>query len=158
MSHVTLIRTLGSHDADTSANPIDYEKPANSRPFKHVKLLVAEDNPVNQKLVVRLLEKLGAQVLLAHDGVQAVEIAKQTPDLMIVFMDCQMPNMDGFDATREIRKMYPDLPICALTANAMSTDRDKCFDAGMNDYLTKPIRRADLAATLQQWTAFLSVR
>jgi two-component system, sensor histidine kinase and response regulator len=128
------------------------DTPAESRPFAHVKLMVAEDNPVNQKLVVRLLQMLGAQVLLANDGLQAVAIAKQNPDLMLVFMDCQMPNMDGFDAAREIRKLYPSLPICALTANAMSSDRDKCFSAGMNDYLTKPIRRADLAATLQQWT------
>src|SRR5690606_37488944 len=87
--------------------------------FDRMKVLVAEDNPVNQKLITRLLQKLGAEVLLASDGYQAVELVTAHADISLIFMDCQMPRMDGFEATRQIRQYQPDLPICALTANAM---------------------------------------
>lgn len=119
--------------------------------FEGMKVLVAEDNPVNQKLITRLLQKMGAEVLLASDGLQAVHLVASHPEIGLVFMDCQMPRMDGFEATRQIRQYQSKLPICALTANAMSSDRDRCLAAGMNDYLTKPVRGDELAHAMLQW-------
>jgi two-component system sensor histidine kinase/response regulator len=111
--------------------------------FAGVRILVAEDNIVNQKLAFRLLQRMGAEVTLAGNGVEALA-ALRDADFDAVFMDCQMPLMDGFDATRRLRSRAgvvrnPNIPVIALTANALATDRAKCLAAGMNDYLTKPI-------------------
>jgi two-component system sensor histidine kinase/response regulator len=111
--------------------------------FAGVRILVAEDNIVNQKLALRLLQRMGAEVTLAGNGVEALA-ALRDADFDAVFMDCQMPLMDGFDATRQLRNSAgvvrnPNIPVIALTANALATDRAKCLAAGMNDYLTKPI-------------------
>jgi two-component system, sensor histidine kinase and response regulator len=111
--------------------------------FTGVRILVAEDNIVNQKLALRLLQRMGAEVTLAGNGVEALA-ALRTADFDAVFMDCQMPLMDGFDATRQLRNSAgvvrnSNIPVIALTANALATDRAKCLAAGMNDYLTKPI-------------------
>jgi CheY-like chemotaxis protein len=116
------------------------------RPQAGRKILLAEDNPVNQKVATRLLEKLGYQVAVARSGEQAVaEWRRGRFDLIL--MDCQMPQMDGYDATREIRRLEGNarrIPIVALTADAMSEVKDKCRAAGMDDYLTKPIDRKKL--------------
>ncbi len=118
------------------------------------RVLLVEDNPVNQKLAVRLLEKLGCQVDVAAHGREGVEmLALRSYDL--VFMDCQMPELDGYEATRQIRALETRMarvPIIAMTANAMRGDREKCLDAGMDDYVAKPIRTDDLAAMLQRWS------
>jgi PAS domain S-box-containing protein len=111
--------------------------------FAGARILVAEDNIVNQKLALRLLQRLGAEVTLAGNGVEALA-ALRDADFDAVFMDCQMPLMDGFDATRQLRNSVgvvrnPKIPVIALTANALATDKAKCLAAGMNDYLTKPI-------------------
>src|SRR6185436_16109752 len=106
--------------------------------------LVVEDNPVNQEVAVAMLEDLGYGVLIAGNGREALhEIERERPEL--VLMDCQMPEMDGFEATRLIRAAEaragdatPRLPIIALTANAMQSDRTKCLECGMDDYLSKP--------------------
>jgi two-component system sensor histidine kinase/response regulator len=120
---------------------------------KQLSLLVVEDNAINQKLVSRMLEKLGHKLELVNDGLQAVDaLAKQTYDM--VLMDCQMPVMDGFEATRVIREseMGTDKHtlIIALTANAMASDKEKCLDAGMDDFLTKPIRMEALNDGLER--------
>jgi two-component system sensor histidine kinase/response regulator len=111
--------------------------------FAGLRILVAEDNIVNQKLALRLLQRMGAQVSLAANGIEALA-ALRDADFDAVFMDCQMPQMDGFEATRQLRKApgaarNPLIPVIALTANALATDKAKCMAAGMNDYLTKPI-------------------
>ncbi len=109
-------------------------------------ILLAEDNPVNQKVALRMLERIGFFAEVANNGVEALEaLEKKRYD--IVLMDMQMPEMDGLEATRRIVEKYPepDRPyIIALTANAMQGDRERCIAAGMNDYISKPIRMEDL--------------
>jgi len=122
------------------------------------RVLLAEDNVVNAKLAVRLLERLGCHVAVASNGHEALKMVQSIP-FDLVFMDCQMPEMDGFEATRAIRAWenksrvgqspVTQLPIVALTANAMQGDRERCLSAGMNDYITKPLSRADLARVLE---------
>ncbi len=113
-------------------------------------VLVAEDNPVNQKLACRFLERIGCEVHAVSTGRAAIEAAqKQTYDAIL--MDCEMPEMDGFEATREIRRREAGLrrtPIVALTANALAGDRERCLAAGMDDYVSKPFSRADLESAL----------
>jgi len=115
-------------------------------------ILVAEDNPVNQKLAVRTLEKLGHVVTVASNGKQALETWK-TKNFDLVFMDVQMPEMDGFEATAEIRKMERatgrHVPIIAMTAHAMQGDRDRCLSVGMDYYISKPVSRDELIKTMQ---------
>jgi two-component system, sensor histidine kinase and response regulator len=117
-----------------------------------LRVLVAEDNAVNQIIITRLLEKLGHEVIMTADGKAAVEGAfRASPDLIL--MDVQMPEMDGLEATRTIRAREdaarPRVPIIALTAHAMSSDQQRCLDAGMNGHLTKPIDRRAVVAVLE---------
>ena len=116
------------------------------------KVLIAEDNTVNQRLVKRMLENMGAAVDVAADGREAVLCAQRT-DYDVVLMDCFMPEMDGYEATAEIRRQHAErgarrVPIIALTANALPSDREKCLAAGMDDYLSKPVRKEDIQAAL----------
>jgi len=126
---------------------------AEARFAQRLSVLVAEDNAVNQKVAVRVLEKLGCRPDVVPDGRQAVEAVRKTP-YDLILMDCQMPAMDGYEATREIRKLEAAgrrVPIVALTASAMESDRQRCLAAGMDDVLTKPFRPAELAAVLGLW-------
>lgn len=115
-------------------------------------ILLAEDNPINRKLGIRILEKLGCRVDVACDGREAVAMAQRSP-YEVIFMDCGMPEMDGYAAAKEIRARLdgPRIPIVALTAHATSGARDECMRAGMDDYLAKPIRQIDLARSLLRW-------
>jgi two-component system, sensor histidine kinase and response regulator len=119
-----------------------------------LRILVAEDNAVNQKLIVRLLEKRGHFVQVVPNGLEAVEILEVSA-FDLVLMDMQMQVMDGFEATIEIRKREKPgglhLPIIALTAYAMKGDRERCLNAGMDGYLTKPIRGNELDDILNQY-------
>jgi CheY-like chemotaxis protein len=118
----------------------------------HNRVLLAEDNPVNQKVASKLLEKLQYRVDAVADGLAAVA-AWQTGKFDLIFMDCQMPQMDGYEATREIRRLEAGkshIPIIALTAHAMTGDEAKCRAAGMDDYLSKPIDRNKLEACLER--------
>jgi two-component system, sensor histidine kinase and response regulator len=116
-----------------------------------LRILLAEDNAVNRRLAQRLLEKHGHTVLLAEDGWQVLQILDcETVDL--VLMDLQMPGMDGLEATAEIRRCEKPgerLPIIALTAHAMSGDREQCLAAGMDGYLSKPIQPAELRKVIE---------
>lgn len=119
------------------------------------RILLVEDNPVNQTVTRRQLEKMGCAVELAADGKQAVALFSASP-FDAVIMDCQLPVMDGYQATREIRRGEGNLrhtPVIALTAHAMLGDREKCLDAGMDDYLSKPTTVEDLRRTLARWLA-----
>jgi CheY-like chemotaxis protein/HPt (histidine-containing phosphotransfer) domain-containing protein len=116
-----------------------------------LRILLTEDNPVNQKLALRLLEKMGYRVDVAGNGLEAIQaLERQGYDLIL--MDVQMPEMDGLEATRQIVSRWPqDRPrIVAMTADAMQGDREKCIEAGMDDYLTKPIRTPELVAAIER--------
>ncbi len=118
-------------------------------------ILVAEDNAVNQKLAKRMLEKLGYRVSIANNGLEAIRMY-QKGRFDLILMDVQMPEMDGLTATRNIREIESTLneeriPIIALTAHAMQGDREKCLEAGMDDYITKPIKRQELEETIQRY-------
>lgn len=123
--------------------------------FVQPRVLVVEDHAVNRMLATRLLAKLGCEVELAENGRIACERTSQR-HYDLIFMDCQMPEMDGYEATRAIRERelaeHRHTPIIALTANAMSQDRDRCLEAGMDDYITKPYTAADFERTLQRWS------
>jgi CheY-like chemotaxis protein/two-component sensor histidine kinase len=122
-----------------------------------LRILVAEDNAINQIVIQALLQRFGAQVLIAENGREAVELALQdAPDA--VLMDLQMPEMDGFEATTRIRAQNPTLPIIALTAAALERDQARCLAAGMNAHLAKPASPAQLLATLQPWVRPAPVR
>ena len=123
-----------------------------------VNILLAEDNSVNQMLAVRLLEKIGYRVDVVENGLDAVDrVRRRRYDL--VLMDCQMPEMDGYQATAEIRRLeagWRHTNIVAVTANAMLGDREKCLKAGMDDYLSKPIQLAQLKDVLDRWSQVAS--
>jgi CheY-like chemotaxis protein len=116
------------------------------------KVLLVEDNEINQMVATELLEKVGIKVTIANNGKEAIETIKKTK-FNLALMDVQMPVMDGFEATAEIRKdsQHKDLPIIAMTAQVMTDDREKCLEVGMNDYVSKPIEINDLFSTIIKW-------
>jgi len=143
------------------ARATDQEAPPDQQAAPPSRILVAEDNRVNQKLAKQLLEKLGCRVDIAFNGIEAVEMfGKCSYDA--VFMDCQMPEMDGFEATSEIRRRERTstslrrMPIVALTANTMQGDQEKCLAAGMDDFIAKPFKANTLRRALERWVWFRS--
>jgi signal transduction histidine kinase/ActR/RegA family two-component response regulator len=121
--------------------------------FTGMRLLLAEDNPVNQLVAVHQLRALGFEVEAVGDGLEAVEAVARTA-FDVILMDCQMPDLDGYAATRHIREQEGKgrhTPIIAVTAHAFESDRRQCLEAGMDDYLAKPFRQSDLLRTLQRW-------
>jgi signal transduction histidine kinase len=116
------------------------------------RVLLVEDNPVNQTVIEAMLESLGYHVVVANDGVQAVHAAERQ-EFDAILMDCRLPGLDGYEATRRIRRLEGCrmLPIIALTANALQGDRERCLEAGMNDYLAKPFKRTELQQLLLRW-------
>ncbi|EJT83589.1 MULTISPECIES: hybrid sensor histidine kinase/response regulator [Pseudomonas] len=143
----TLRRTLQGHEPE---HPL--AAPAITLEQGRARILLVEDNPVNQLVAKGMLAKLGCQVQLATQGAEALELLEQD-EFDLVLMDCNMPVMDGYEASRRIRQSgrWPDLPIVALTANAMPEERERCRAAGMNDYLAKPFRREELLALVDHW-------
>ena len=122
-----------------------------------LRILIAEDNPINQKLALLMLDKMGYSADVAGNGLEVLEAVK-AKDYDVILMDCQMPEMDGFSATRSLRSdedgrgvrgTQQGIQIIAMTANAMRGDREKCLDSGMDDYLSKPIRKSGLLEALQ---------
>lgn len=143
----TLRRTLQGHEPEHPlANPSTAAEQGRAR------ILLVEDNPVNQLVAKGMLAKLGCQVQVASQGAEALECLEQD-EFDLVLMDCNMPVMDGYEASRRIRQSgrWPELPIVALTANAMPEERERCRAAGMNDYLAKPFRREELLALVDHW-------
>ncbi len=120
-----------------------------------VRILLAEDNVINQKVAVKMLDKLGFRPDTAVNGVEALNALKKS-HYDLVLMDCQMPEMDGYEATRKIREPHsgvenPDVPVIAMTAHAMAGDKDKCIQAGMSDYLSKPVKPKQLSDMIDKW-------
>ena len=146
----TLRRTLQGHEPE---HPL--ATPAISLEQGRARILLVEDNPVNQLVAKGMLAKLGCQVQLATQGAEALELLEQN-EFDLVLMDCNMPVMDGYEASRRIRQSgrWPHLPIIALTANAMPEERERCRAAGMSDYLAKPFRREELLALVDHWVPF----
>jgi CheY-like chemotaxis protein len=117
------------------------------------KALVVDDDARNIFALTTVLENHDMNVLSATNGRQAIEIIKNTPDLCVVLMDIMMPEMDGYETLREIRKdsKFRGLPILALTAKAMKGDREKCLEAGASDYIAKPVNTDQLVSLLRVW-------
>ncbi len=141
----------GQHNRNTEIdNPVTAEQQFSS----DTSILLVEDNAINTQVSVALLEKYGVNVICAENGIQAVNLLEKKSDQIdLVLMDVQMPVMDGYTAAKELRKreQFKQLPIIALTANAISGDREKSLEAGMNDYLSKPLEPEDLFSMLKKW-------
>ncbi|NOY38570.1 MAG: response regulator [Chlorobi bacterium] len=117
-----------------------------------MKILIAEDNDLNYMILERLLQAvIDASVIRAENGKEAVEYCKTHPEIALVLMDIKMPVMDGYEATRQIRKLYPELPVIAQTAHAMTENKETAFRAGCNDYLTKPILKDTLRQMIEKY-------
>jgi signal transduction histidine kinase/CheY-like chemotaxis protein len=150
-----LLRLVAELTQLRAAPAPDAPVPVPAAPLKSgLRVLLADDNPVNQKVAAHLLKKLGAHVHCVGNGVEALQ-ALCDFDFDVVLMDCQMPEMDGYEATRRLRQggaeyRNPQIPVIALTANAFATDREQCLAAGMNDFLTKPIERIRLEEALMR--------
>ena len=156
----TLVNLCASVD-DTENNDSRASAPASTppaetaEPSSDIKILVAEDNLINRKLADKLFEKLGYAASFAENGLEVLKMLEEN-SYDLVFMDCQMPEMDGYDATKAIRKLESekkDTPIIAMTANAMNGDRDICIAAGMNDYISKPIKLNELKSKINKWAS-----
>jgi CheY-like chemotaxis protein len=147
--------TAGSHPQEvvTADDPVRPEGPVAGSAPASTRVLIAEDNLVNQKVLAAMLSTMGYAADMAGDGFEALA-ALERRDYPIVFMDCQMPQMDGFAATEQLRSregVGRHTYVVAVTASAMVDDRTRCLDAGMDDYLTKPFDLEQLAATMDRW-------
>src|SRR5690606_29430844 len=124
------------------------------RPLKRLAghtVLLVEDDPLIREVSAELLQALGLRVRIAADGRQALERLHSEADISLVFMDLQMPGMDGLEATRRLRQNWPDLPVIAVSGNTRERDRQLCRAVGMNDFLAKPVALEQLKAMLQRW-------
>lgn len=124
-----------------------------------IRILLVEDNAVNQRVAIAMLQKMNHRIDVANNGLEAVDAFNRIP-YDIILMDCMMPELDGLEATRRIRRAEDDdhrIPIIAMTANAMKGDRERCLEVGMDDYISKPVRAADLRAMITKWSRDPSV-
>jgi two-component system sensor histidine kinase/response regulator len=115
------------------------------------KVLIAEDDDLNFLLLKEYLDFSKAEVIWAKNGIEAIEIVKATPDLDVAILDIQMPEMDGFEAIKEIRRLKPNLRVIALTAYAVGGDREEIINAGFNEYISKPVSRKILISTILKY-------
>jgi two-component system sensor histidine kinase/response regulator len=150
-----LLPLAGQPEHEGATKAISNPRPSDVPENRQTRVLVVEDNLTNQLVAKVLLNKLGYHADLVANGVEALQALRET-DYDAVLMDCEMPEMDGLEATRCIREYRPgtrnpQIPIIALTADAVLGDRDKCLEAGMNDYLAKPVEPRQLAAVLKKW-------
>lgn len=142
-----LMAVVGAPSPAPTAVPTD-------QPRLGARVLIVEDNPVNQLVASGLLENLGLTVDVANDGLEGVEMLSGEHEYAAVLMDCRMPRMDGYDATREIRRIEADtrrVPIIAMTASALEGERERCLEVGMDDFLTKPVDALALERVMRQW-------
>jgi len=147
------LEAAGVHASAPAAGPAAHLSVAGRFASVPLRVLVAEDNVINQKVASRLLNRLGVRVDVAADGAEAVHMVRTLP-YDLVFMDCQMPEMDGYTATREIRRLQKPgqrLTVIAMTAEALAGARERCLEAGMDDYISKPVKLDDLTQMLHKW-------
>lgn len=127
------------------------ESGSRPRPDASPRILMAEDNAINQKVGKLILQRAGFSIDLVGDGCEALEAHRANP-YDVILMDCQMPSMDGFEASRQIRLLKQRQPvIIAVTANALLGERERCLNAGMDDYLSKPFQAEQLVAVVKKW-------
>ena len=121
---------------------------------RSIRIMMAEDNPINQRVGKLILQRAGYVIDLVGDGNEALEAHRANP-YDLILMDCQMPTMDGFEASRQIRSLkgQPQPVIIAVTANALVGERERCLSAGMDDYLSKPFQAEQLVAVVKKWSA-----
>ena len=147
------VNALSDEDAGEEAGPMGSQNGDDRLPLEGVKVLLAEDGPDNQRLIAYLLTRAGAQVAVRENGqdvLVALTSGEPLPDL--VLMDMHMPVMDGYEATRRLRDAGIELPVLALTAQAMVSDRQRCLDVGCNAYMTKPIDATTLVNAVETWS------
>ncbi|NOQ88088.1 MAG: response regulator [Gammaproteobacteria bacterium] len=143
-------------NTDKAAETVEQSVSKNEELPLNAKVLLVEDNQINQMVAMKMLQKVGLNAVLANNGIEALNILKEQ-SFDLVLMDCQMPEMDGFDTTREIRKSgirtlkETHLPVIAMTANVMSGDRERCLEVGMDDYIGKPVQQGHLETVLRKW-------
>jgi CheY-like chemotaxis protein len=149
-----IVTVIGRSTAPPLLSPLPSNDPLEEPVQWHARILVVEDNAVNQLVAAGMLKRLGCQVDVAANGLEAVEASGRIA-YDCIFMDCQMPEMDGYEATAAIRQREAHTgshtPIVAMTANAMQGDREHCLAAGMDAYISKPIHLKELTTALQQW-------
>ena len=151
----TIAKVVAGKAAVASAPQLPQDATASTTTNRVLHILLAEDNATNQKFAVRTIEKAGHSVVVANNGLEAVAAWEQNP-YDIILMDVQMPEMDGLDATAKIREKERvseskgRTPIIAMTANAMKGDREQCLDAGMDGYVSKPVKRDTLFAEIDR--------
>jgi len=155
--HECLLKVCGRNEIAQleSPSPIITQYSLSEDQRRKIRILLAEDNRINQKVALKMLNKIGFRADAVTNGQDAIDALKKT-DYDLVLMDCQMPGMDGYDATKLIREPNSgiknnNVPIIAMTAHAMKGDKDKCLAMGMNDYLPKPVKPKMLADMLEKW-------
>jgi len=154
IKHTELLRTIEKLFSDKNDNEDGKEDSITLQErIKDKHILLVEDNIINQKIAEKMLDKIGLKIEIAKNGEEAVNMitSEDTTNFDLIFMDVQMPVLNGLDATRKLRDLNIDLPIIAMTANALKGDREVCIEAGMNDYIGKPVKMDDLEAILEKW-------
>jgi len=138
---------------DAGSGVSEKSSSSGSPPSEPVRILMAEDNAINQRVGKLILQRAGYDIDLVGDGNEALEAHRAKP-YDLILMDCQMPTMDGFEASRQIRKLdQPQPVIIAVTANALVGERERCLNAGMDDYLSKPFQAEQLVSVVKKWVA-----
>jgi PAS domain S-box-containing protein len=137
--------------AERPKENIKHMQPMKTYNWKGKVILIVEDNELNSRLLQRMLEPTGAEILIARDGKPAIEACMTNKKISVVLMDIQMPEMDGYEATRTIKSINPEMPVIAQTAYAMAEEREKIINAGCDDYISKPIRQRELFSTLSRF-------
>jgi two-component system, sensor histidine kinase and response regulator len=136
-----------------SGSGLSEKASSTSAPSEPLRILMAEDNAINQRVGKLILQRAGYDIDLVGDGNEALEAHRAKP-YDLILMDCQMPTMDGFEASRQIRKLeHPQPVIIAVTANALVGERERCLNAGMDDYLSKPFQAEQLVGVVKKWVA-----
>lgn len=152
--YFTLPYTISNQENENSTNGLE----VNSAPIevKNLKILVTEDDNISRILILKVLEEFSSEILTARTGLEAVEICRNNPDIDLILMDMQMPLMNGYEATKEIRKFNKEVIILAQTAFALEGDKSKTIDAGCNGYISKPIKKQELSVLLQKYFDHIS--
>jgi len=154
IKHTELLHTIEKLFGDKNAqNKLQGDTPSLQERIKDKRVLLVEDNIINQKIAEKMLDRIGLQIDIAKNGEEAVNLItdEEERDFHLIFMDVQMPIMNGLDATRKLRELNIEIPIIAMTANALKGDREVCIEAGMNDYIGKPVKMDDLETILEKW-------